>query len=118
MAKCAFQRSRRQLCDLTSQLRAGRTCNDDGERQQLLAKHRIAARFSRLECTKNAPADLQGVVDGLHTRRELREMVIAEIGLAGSRRDDQAVVLLPIPPPEQFGSDVTLGQVDLDNVTQ
>ena len=74
---------------------------DDGERQQLLPEDRIAAQFSQLERAEDAPAHFKRIVDRLHARRELREMVVTEIGLAGAGRDDQAVVRRLIALPEQ-----------------
>ena len=92
MAESTFQGLGGQLGDLARQLHPGRTRADDGERQQLLPERRIAGPFSQLERAEDAPAHFERVVDRLHARRELREMVVAEIGLAGAGRDDQAVV--------------------------
>ena len=102
MAECAFQRLGGQLGDLARQLHPGRTRTDDGERQQLLAEDRIAGPFRQLERAEDAPAHFERVVDRLHAGRELREMVVAEIGLAGAGRDDQAVVRRLVALPEQL----------------
>ena len=59
-------------------------------------------RFSQLERAEDAPAHFECVVDRLHSRRELCEMVVTEIGLVGTGRDDQAVVLSLIALPEQL----------------
>src|SRR6478672_10617447 len=75
---------------------------DDGERQQLLPEGRIAAQFGQLERAEDAPAHFERIVDRLHARRELREMVVTEIGLARPGRDDQAVVRRLIAQTEQL----------------
>ena len=41
---------------------------------------------------EDAAAKLEGVVDRLHPGRPARELVVAEVGLAGAGGDDQAVV--------------------------
>ena len=102
MAEFAFERLGGQLGDLARQLHPGRTTTDDGERQQLLPEGRIAAPFGQLERAEDAPAHFERIVDRLHARRELGEMVVTEIGLARPGRDDQAVVRRLIALPEQL----------------
>ena len=98
-----------------AQRSTARTC---GECQQLLPEGRIACRLSQLERTEDAPAHFECVVDGLHTRCELREMIVTEIRLASAGGNDQAVVLGLISLPEQLCNDVVFGQIDLDDVTE
>ena len=93
MAEFAFEGLGGQLGDLACQFHPGWTRADDGERQQLLTQGRISAPLRQLECAEDTSAHLQGVINALHARRELREMVVTEIGLAGAGRDNQAVVL-------------------------
>ena len=114
----AFQCLVRQLGDLARQLDAGRAGADDGERQQPLAFDRVAGPFGQLECAEDASAHFERVVDGLHAGRELREMVVAEIGLVGPGRDDQAVVLGRVALPEQLGDDIAPSQVDVHDVAE
>ena len=49
-----------------------------------------------LECSEDAPAQLERVVDRLHARRVQRELVVPEVRLVGAGRDDQAVVGISI----------------------
>jgi hypothetical protein len=102
MAEFAFQRSVGQLGDLARQLRPGGTGADDGERQQLLPEGRIAGPLGQLERAEDAPTHFERIVDRLHARRELREMVVAEVGLGRPGRDDQAVVRSLVALAEQL----------------
>ena len=53
-------------------------------------------------CEIACTAHFKGIVDRLHARRELREMVVTEIGLARPGRDDQAVVRRLIAQTERL----------------
>ena len=53
-------------------------------------------------CEIACTAHFKGTVDRLHARRELREMVVTEIGLARPGRDDQAVVRRLIAQTERL----------------
>ena len=79
-----------ELGDLAGHFHSGRTGADDDEGQQLFPAGRIAGPLGLLERAEDAAAQFQRVVDGLHTGRELGEMVVAEVGLTGAGRDDQA----------------------------
>ena len=81
----AFERVVGEFGDLPGHLDAGGTGADDGERQQLLAAGGVAGPLGLLERAEDAAAQLQGVVDRLHARRPLGEMVVAEVGLARAR---------------------------------
>ena len=81
-----------QFRDLPGHLDTGGAGADDDERQQLLAAFRVAGPLGLLERTEDPAAQFQRVVDRLHAGRELGEVVVAEVGLAGARGDDQAVV--------------------------
>jgi hypothetical protein len=52
----------------------------------------VVAELGTLEGGEDAAAQLQGVVDGLHARGELGEVVVAEVRLPGACGDHQAVV--------------------------
>src|SRR5699024_1996408 len=83
----------RHLSQLTSQLHTGRAGTDDHEVQQAAALLRIGGDLGALEGAGDAGTDLQGIVDGLHARRELSEVVVTEVGLCGARSQDQGVVV-------------------------
>ena len=52
----------------------------------------ILLDLGHLEGAEDPAAQLERVVDRLHAGRVARELVVAEVGLPGARRDDQAVV--------------------------
>ena len=54
---------------------------------------RVGLNLGQLKRAENTRAQLERVIDRLHARREHREVVIAEVGLARARRHDQRVVL-------------------------
>src|SRR5699024_10829294 len=68
----------RQLSQLASQLHAGRASADDHEVQQAATLLRVAGDLGALERAGDASTDLQGIVDGLHARRELSEVVVTD----------------------------------------
>ena len=92
-----------ELGDLAGHLHAGRAGAHDHEGEQVVDV--LAARgpeLGHLEGAEDPPAQLQRVVDGLQARRELGEVVVAEVRLAGTRCHDQAVVRrhgLPVQDP-------------------
>ena len=114
----AFERVVGEFGDLPGHFDAGRACADDGERQQLLPAGRIAGALGLLEGTKDAAAQLQRIVDRLHAGRPLGEMVVAEVGLAGACRDDQAVVGGDVGVAEQLRADGLVRQVDVGDVAE
>ena len=61
----------------------------------------VVGALGQLEGAEDAAAQLQRVVDGLHAGRELGELVVAEVGLAGAGGDDQRVVRGHGGPAEQ-----------------
>ena len=79
--------------DLAGHLDSRRTSTDNDEGQKgidiVAATH---TQLSQLEGPEDATSQLERVVDALHAGRELGEVVIAEVGLPGSRRHDQRVV--------------------------
>ena len=92
VAELALQRVRGKLADLSCHLDARRTRAHNNEGQELVHRGRVCFDFGQLERAENAGAQLKRVVDGLHARCEHCEVVVAEVRLAGARRDDQRVV--------------------------
>ncbi len=82
----------RQLGDLPGHLDTGRPGPDDDERQPRGHLLGVGLDLGHLERSEDASAQLEGVVERLHARRVLGELVVAEVRLAGAGRDDQAVV--------------------------
>ena len=92
VAELALECVRGELADLSGHLDAGRAGAHDDEGQELVDQSRVGLDLGQLEGAENTRAQLEGVVDGLHARCEHREVVVAEVGLACARRDDQRVV--------------------------
>ena len=118
MAERTFESVVGEFGDLPGHLDAGGSGPDDGERQQLLTPRGITGALGLFERAKDAAAQLQCVIDRLHAGRPLREMVVAEVGLAGPRRDDQAVVRRDIGMAEQLRLDGLVDQIDMRHVAQ
>ena len=79
--------------------------------------------LGHLEGPEDPSPQLERVVDRLHPGRPARELVVAEVGLAGARRHDQAVVGKleedPVGPHHGHGPPLQvepahLGELDLD----
>ena len=83
----------RHLRDLPGHLDAGGSGADHHEEgEELLALGRVVGQFGLLEGTEDASAQLECMVDRLHSWRVLGELVVAEVRLIGAGSDDQAVV--------------------------
>lgn len=113
VAELALERVGGELADLSGHLHAGRTGAYDDEGQELLDRSRVGLDLGQLEGAENARAQLEGVVDGLHTGGEHGEVVIAEVGLARACRDDERVVfgllvLVVVAPLDDARLDVDL----------
>ena len=93
VAELALQRVRGELADLSRHLHARRARAHDDEGEELAHQSRIGLDLRQLKRAENTRAQLERVIDGLHARREHREVVVAEVGLARARRHDQRVVL-------------------------
>ena len=65
-----------------------------------------------------ASAQFEGVVDALHPRGELGELVVPEVGLPSTRGHQQRVVPGDRVPAEQPRGDRACGQVDRGDVAQ
>ena len=85
------QRALGEFGDLACQLDAGRARADHHKREAAPALGLVGGHLGRLERAKDPAAQLQGVVDRLHSRRERGELVVAEIGLLRPGGDDEAV---------------------------
>jgi hypothetical protein len=107
-----------QFGDLPGHFDAGGTGADHGERQQLGPSLRVAGPLGLLEGAEDPSPHLQGVVDRLHARRELGELVVAEVGLAGAGRDDQSVVRGFVGVAEQIRNDEPPLQIDVRDVAE
>ena len=92
VAVLALQAAHGQLADLTRQLDAGGTGADDHDREQLRPHLGVGGRLGHLERAEDPPAQLAGVVDRLHARREAGELVVTEVRLRHPGGDDEAVV--------------------------
>ena len=92
MAELAGEAAVGQLADLPGQLDAGRPATDDDEGHPEPLERGVARRLGDLESPVDPAPELHGVVDRLHPRRDQRELVMAEVGLAGAGGDDEAVV--------------------------
>lgn len=118
MPESTFQGVLGQFGDLPGHLDTGRTGTDDGEGEQLGAAVRVARPFRLLESAQDPAPQLQGVVDGLHAWGEFGELVVAEVGLPGAGRDDQAVVRALVGVAEQLRDDDLAGQIDVRDIAQ
>ncbi len=67
---------------------------------------------------EDPPAQLEGIIDALHTRRETREVVVAEVRLAGPRSDDERVVCRDAGLVQHGGGDGVGGEVDIGDLAE
>jgi len=118
VAEVLAQRATGQLRDLTGHLHAGGPRADDDERHQPVDLLGRAGQLGPLERPEDPAAQLEGVVDRLHPGGELRELVVAEVGLPGTRRDEQGVVGGDRLAVEHAGGDGPGGQVDVRDVAE
>lgn len=118
MAERALERVGRQFGDLPGHFDAGGSGPDHGEGQQLGTSLRITRPFGLFEGAQDPPADLERVVDRLHARGELGEMIVAEIRLACARGDNQAVIRGFVGVAEQIRHHELARQVDVGDVAE
>ena len=78
----------------------------------------IAGPLGLLERAEDPAAQFQRVVDGLHARRPLGELVVAEVGLPGTGSDDEAVVRGSVGVAEQDRVDRLVRQVDVRDLAE
>ena len=79
---------------------------------------RVGASSASSKAPKMRPAQLEGVVDALHARGVLGELVVAEVGLAGAGRDDQPVVRVTVSRPSTSRGDGPGGEVDVGDLAE
>ena len=86
-AEVTLEGAVRELGDLTGHLHARGTGADDDEGQQVVdVVATVGAQLGHLEGTEDASPELEGIVDALHARGVLGEVVVAEVGLLRARR--------------------------------
>lgn len=78
--------------DLAGELHAGGPGSDDREREPCVALGGRVGLFGHLERAEHVAAQPVGVIEGLHARGEALPFVVSEVGVGGSRGDDQGVV--------------------------
>ena len=91
---------------------------DDDEGHQPLALGRVVGHLGQLEAAEDAAAQLQRVVDALHARGELGEVVVAEVGLARTGGDDEAVVGEVVVAVQQLGGHGARLEVDAGHLAR
>ena len=107
-----------QFGDLPGHFDAGRTGTHHGEGHELAAPDGIAGALGLFEGTQNATAQLESVVNGLHARRPLGEVVVSEVRLTRTGGDDQAVVGRGVVVSQQRGVDHLILQVDARHIAE
>ena len=108
-----------QFRDLAGHLDAGGPGADDGEREQLFpaAPDRLD-RSAASNALRMRPRSSSASSMGLHARREFGELVVAEVGLPGPGRDDQAVVGGFVAMTQEIRHNDFAAQVDMCHVTE
>ena len=101
VAEVRRQRVARQFGDGAGELDAGRPGADDREGQQRRPAVRVGLEFGALEGEQDPAADHGRVLEGLQAGRERFPFVMAEIGVARARAEDERVVGHGLAPVEQ-----------------
>jgi hypothetical protein len=78
--------------DLPDQLDTGGSGTDDDEGQPIGPFLRVGGHLGHLKLGEDPIAQITGVLDGLHARRELGEVLVAEVRVGCARGDDERVV--------------------------
>ena len=107
-----------QLGDLAGHLHSRRPRTHDDKGKKFLATLRIAGTLGLLEGAQDAAAQFQRIVDGLHARCPLGEVIVAEVGLARTRGDDQRVIRGAVRVAQQQRVDGLVGQVNIGDLTK
>ena len=110
IARKSLTRTCREISrDRPGELDAGRASAHDDEREELAAARRVRLALGLLEREQDAPADRERVLERLETGRVLLPFVVAEVGVAGSGREDEVVVARGFRrqgrPPRRAGVD-------------
>ena len=106
----------RKFSDLTGELHTGRASTNDDKGEQLLALCRILFQLCLLEGGDDAGADLKGIIQGLHTRCVLGEVVVTKVGLAGTSSDDEGVILVGAGSPIELSGNGLVLDVDISDL--
>jgi hypothetical protein len=80
------------LGERPGELDAGRAATDDHEGELAVALGLVSAPLGRLEGEQDPAADHQGVLEALEAGGDRLPLVVAEVGMADARREDQVVV--------------------------
>ena len=115
VAKVAGQCRMGELDERSGHLDAGRAGADQDKRQQALADLGVRHVFSLFEGEQNAAADQGGVVDRFEPWRQPRPVIVAEIGVLRSGRQDQVIVALVRP---KAGLDPLPSHIDADDLVE
>ena len=107
-----------ELGDLAGHLHTGRAGADDHEGEQAVDLLLVVGDLGELEGAEDPSPQLERVVDRLHAGGELGEVVVAEVGLARPRGDDQRVVGRHRLPVEDVGGDGPVLQVDVGDLAE
>ena len=86
------QASRGELPHLSGELHAGGSRPHDHHGEPELPMSVVGRALGELEGAVDRAADLEGVVDCLHSRGDERELVVTKVGLPRSGRHDETVV--------------------------
>src|SRR5262249_42843542 len=90
-----------------------------GERKPRLTDFRIVLQLSHLECAEYPSAVIERVRQRFHSGCPYRVLLVPEVGLPGTRSDDQAVVgKIHEPPPRLHRSDVPSLEVEPGNLSE
>ena len=92
MAKLPLESVAGDFRERTGQLHAGGACPDDEEREPFHLLGRIGRSLGALERRENARPDAKGVLQRLQAGRVWRPLIVTEVRMRASRRDDQEVV--------------------------
>jgi hypothetical protein len=87
------QRLAGDLCKRSRELDAGRPAADDHEREQIALPPGVFLALGSLECDQDAPPDRNGILERFQSRCIRLPIVVAEISVLRSGRDNQPVVV-------------------------
>ena len=113
-----FERAPRQLGDLAGELHPRRARADHREREPLVSALELAVELGHLKRAEDPPSEFERVVDRLHSWGVDRELVVAEVGLAGSGSHDQTVVGDPRAAAERVNPNLPLAQRDVLDIAE
>src|SRR6476620_4149686 len=112
MAEVAYDGAVGKLGNGACHLDTGRTATHNDKSQKPAPLILIDGRLGALESEKDPPANFRRIVDLLEARREFLPLVMAEIGMACTGRNDQ-IIEVDVPVRRH---DLTGGFVDRSNL--